>query len=104
MPEDFLSLETLRTFPVAVAVTWMLVKFFFGWLIDTATNNRVRTRYVVFAVAALVLAIPDVAGGVLPSGSAWAGWVFWLLLNAVVVALAAMKGHEALVERRGDSQ
>lgn len=90
MLEDQLTLDLLRTFPGMVAVTWTIVQFFK----NAGMFKRVRTRFFTLVVAELLLFGLSTVEGRLTVEDA-----FLNVLNGFVVALAAMKGHETLVEK-----
>jgi len=102
--EDWTTLEQLAQFPVMIALTWLLTQFFFGPLIDWAAlkwKTHVHTRYVVYLVAlGLIVFRLYATGGLAQQGPELVVTVVLAVINAVSVALAAMKAHEALLEPR----
>jgi|GEM_PF-5298763 len=91
VPDSLLSWEILKTFSGLVLATWVVVQF----LKDLLFFRRVPTRLLALVVAELLLFAVSYAAGELNFAQ------FLLnLLNGVFVALAAMKGHEVVVEKR----
>jgi hypothetical protein len=91
VPDSLLSWEILKTFSGLVLTTWVVVQF----LKDFLFFRRMPTRLLALAVAELLLFAVSYATGELNPAQ------FILnLLNGVFVALAAMKGHEVVVEKR----
>lgn len=90
MLEDFITFEMLRSFPGMVAVTWSITQYFK----HSALFKKLRTRFFTLLVAELLLFSLGWSDGTLSLSN------FPItLLNGFIVALAAMKGHESIVER-----
>lgn len=90
---NLISIDTLRTLPGLVAVTWAVVQFIKGPA--DKVFGTIRTRYLAFVVAELILFTLSFIDGTIGSES-----VILNLLNGFIVALATMKGHEVFVEKR----
>ena len=86
---QFLTLETLKTFPGLVAVTWALVQFSKSFLDQRLF--KIKTKWYVFVVAEVLLFCTAWLDNSLNPQT-----VFLNLLNGFMVALAAMKGHETI--------
>lgn len=92
----FLTADSLKDFATLMGVVVILVQFFKGALdslFSRVLKTGIQTKYVTYLFSlALVLMKANLDGGItleaLPI----------LLINAVVLALAAMKGFEEFVE------
>lgn len=92
MGNGFISMGTLRSFPGMAATTWLVVQFLKGPA--DRVLGKIKTRWLAFVVAELILFGLSYIDGTIGAES-----IILNLLNGIVVALAAMKGHEIAVEK-----
>lgn len=93
---EFLTIDMLRVFVVAVSITVMLTEFFkeaIDWLFNKL-KIVVPTKYVVFFFALVVIFLPMILGGLITVEAISTG-----ILNAVLLSLTAMKSYDVILER-----
>lgn len=97
MLEDFLTLEAISSFPGMVMVVGLLTQFT-KKLVDKVVENH--TVAIVYFYSIAIIFFTSYARGELtgPSGEIIIQ-VVMNFLNAVVVALAAMKGYETVLAK-----
>jgi hypothetical protein len=105
---DFLTLDMLKVFFVAVAVTVLLTEFFkdivdgifklFGLAVSKAIGKtyelHIPTKYVVFTFALMVVFAPLYFEAVLTPQVIVAG-----VLNGILLTLTAMKSYETILDK-----
>lgn len=94
MFDDFITVDMLKTFPVAVSITVILTQFFKEAIDGLFKKLKidVHTKYVVFFFALIVVFIPikeSITFGVVAAG----------VLNAILLSLTAMKSYDTLVDK-----
>lgn len=94
MFNDFLTIDMLKAFPVAVSVIVILTEFFKDAidLLFKKLKIKVQTKYVVFFFALIIVYLPireTITFEVIASG----------ILNAVLLSLTAMKSYDTIVNR-----
>jgi len=101
MFDNFITLDMLNTFLVAVSVTVMLTQFFkdaIDWVWFKLWKKKTNTKYIVFIFAVLVIGAPLAVKhgfyGILNFET-----IFTTLLNAVLLSLTAMKSYESIVNK-----
>lgn len=93
MFEDFITIETLMTFPGMVLIV-ALVTQFTKKLIDKLFKNH--TEYVVYFYA---LGLNFFASYVKGFPDPWPITIVLNILNGIIVALAAMKAYETIIAK-----
>jgi hypothetical protein len=88
---EYLTWEFLGTFAGATATTTLLVQFL---KLQVDKVWKIPTRYIVYVIAALILFAVQVFAGALTLED-----VALTLINAVVVAMAAMGAYEVTLKK-----
>lgn len=94
MPNGFITIDVISTFPGMVMVVSLLTQFT-KRTIDKLFGNR--TEYVVYLYSLALCFFVSYYKGKLAHGLIVA--IFLNLLNAVIVSLAAMKGYEKILSK-----
>jgi hypothetical protein len=93
---QFLTIEMLKAFPVAVSVTVILTEFFKD-IIDCLfrkVNFHLPTKYIVFIFALIVIFLPHIVEKTVSLEIIITG-----VLNAILLSLTAIKSYETIVQR-----
>ncbi|MDD5486935.1 MAG: hypothetical protein PHW65_05220 [Dehalococcoidales bacterium] len=101
MPSDFLTLDYLSTFAGMVAAVALIVQFTKGLIKQKCSDYVVRwyTFVLALAIVALVQWYNGCFAGALREVAAAA---FMVVVNGVLVALAAMGGYEVLADPQAE--
>jgi len=91
--DEFMTWDFLGTFAGAVAATTLIVQFL---KLPADKVKKIPTRYIVYLIAALMLFSYQYFNGVLAPDV-----IVLTLLNAVVVAVAAMGTYEVTFKKLG---
>lgn len=96
MLNDFLTIDMLRVFLVAVSVTVILTEFFkeaVDWVFAKIKIN-IPTKYVTLFFALLIVFLPIIIDGLITVEIIATG-----ILNAILLSLTAMKSYETILEK-----
>ncbi|HZJ77131.1 MAG TPA: hypothetical protein VFC70_05415 [Oscillospiraceae bacterium] len=96
MFSDFMTIDMLKVFMVAVSATVILTEFFketVDWICKKF-QVKVHTKYVVFFFALIVIFLPIILDKLISIETVATGF-----LNAILLCLTAMKSYDTIVDR-----
>lgn len=93
---EFITIDMLKVFAVAVSITVMLTEFSkeaVDWIFSKLKIN-IHTKYVVFFFALVVIFLPFIIEKLITVEAIFTG-----VLNAVLLSLTAMKSYDTIRDR-----
>lgn len=101
MPSDFITVDYLMTFTGLVVILGLIVQFTKGIIKATFSEQAVRTYAFVWALA--LIGITYWSKGMLDAtGREIAITLLLVLINAIIVTLAAMGGYELFTDPKAE--
>lgn len=93
---DFVTIDMLKIFAVAVTFTVIFTEFFKEAVdyLCKKFNKKIPTKYVVFFFALIVIFLPIILDGVISVETVATGF-----LNAILLSLTAMKSYDTIVDK-----